>query len=112
MAEKNAPGAQVPGTRRLAWIAALRAWVAGPRGGRGVGVVLTHSGGASHNTGITQKIASSGQYGVQLFFIVSALTISLTYDSHIARYGRSLRSQFAWLIKRFFRIAPLYYVAA
>jgi peptidoglycan/LPS O-acetylase OafA/YrhL len=105
MAEKNAPGVQVAGTRRLDWLDALRGWAV-------LGVVLTHSGGASHNTGITQKIASSGQYGVQLFFIVSALTISLTYDSHIARYGRSLRSQFAWLIKRFFRIAPLYYVAA
>ncbi len=36
----------------------------------------------------------------------------MTYDSHIARYGKSAMSQFAWLVKRLFRIAPLYYIAA
>ena len=105
LAEKNSTRVPAAGARRLDWLDALRGWAV-------LGVVLTHSGGASHSTGITQKISSSGHYGVQLFFIVSALTISLTYDSHIVRYGRGIRSQFAWLIKRFFRIAPLYYLAA
>jgi peptidoglycan/LPS O-acetylase OafA/YrhL len=90
---------------RLDWLDALRAWAV-------VGVVMVHSGQVAHSTGLALKISAAGQYGVQLFFVISALTISITYESHIARFGRSTRSQFAWLIKRFFRIAPLYYLAA
>ena len=48
---------------------------------------------------------------VAIFFI-SALTISITYEAHIAKFGKSFRAQFSWLLKRFFRIAPLYYIAA
>ncbi len=94
-----------PESTRLDWLDALRGWAV-------LGVVIVHSGEAAHSSGYVGKIASSGQYGVQLFFLVSALTISLTYESHIRQFGRSVRSQFAWLIKRFFRIAPLYYFAA
>ena len=101
----DAPGISNTPSRRLDWLDALRGWAV-------LGVVMVHSGMAAHNTGLTEHIASAGQYGVQLFFIVSAMTISLTYDSHIARFGHGLRSQFAWFIKRFFRIAPLYYIAA
>lgn len=105
---KHAMGGTVPPARasnRLDWLDALRGWAV-------FGVVAVHAGQAAHSTGIEAKITASGQYGVQLFFVVSALTISLTYESHIARYGGSLRSQGAWLTKRFFRIAPLYYLAA
>lgn len=97
------PDAQRP--NRLDWLDALRGWAV-------FGVILVHAGQVAHCTGITQKLAATGQYGVQLFFIVSALTISLTYESHIRQFGRGIRSQLAWLIKRFFRIAPLYYLAA
>lgn len=90
---------------RIDWLDALRGWAV-------LGVVITHSGQTAHSPGMEGKIAAAGQYGVQLFFVVSALTISITYESHIARYGSSVRSQFAWLIKRFFRIAPIYYLAA
>lgn len=94
-----------PGARRLDWLDALRGWAV-------LGVVGVHSSEVAHSRGILGTIAGAGQYGVQLFFLVSALTISLTYDSHIRQFGRSLRSQCAWLLKRFFRIAPLYYIAA
>jgi peptidoglycan/LPS O-acetylase OafA/YrhL len=90
---------------RLDWLDALRGWAV-------LGVVTTHAEQVSHVIGIESKISAAGQYGVQLFFLVSALTISLTYESHIRRYGAGGKSQFAWLIKRFFRIAPLYYIAA
>lgn len=90
---------------RLDWLDALRGWAV-------LAVVLVHSGQAAHCTGILLSISAAGQYGVQLFFIVSALTISATYEAHIGKYGASRMSQFAWLIKRFFRIAPLYYAAA
>jgi len=90
---------------RLAWLDALRGWAV-------LGVVMVHSGQAAHSTGIIEKISAAGQYGVQLFFLVSALTISMTYNSHVLEFGTSVRSQIAWFTKRFFRIAPLYYFAA
>lgn len=90
---------------RLDWLDALRGWAV-------LGVVLVHSGQAAHCTGLLLSITAAGQYGVQLFFIVSALTISATYEAHLDKYGNGRRSQFAWLVKRFFRIAPLYYAAA
>ena len=94
-----------PAARRLDWLDALRGWAV-------LGVVAVHSSEVAHSRGVLGTIAGAGQFGVQLFFLVSALTISLTYDSHIRQFGRSLRSQCAWLLKRFFRIAPLYYLAA
>lgn len=75
-------------------------------------VVCVHVGPVAHVSGFASSVSSAGQYGVQLFFVVSALTISLTYESHIARNGKHFKSQAAWLLKRFFRIAPLYYLAA
>jgi peptidoglycan/LPS O-acetylase OafA/YrhL len=92
-------------SNRLDWLDAFRGWAV-------LGVIAVHSGGSAHVAGLTGEITATGQYGVQLFFLVSALTISLTYESHIRRFGQSARSQFAWFIKRFFRIAPLYYLAA
>ncbi|MBS0471913.1 MAG: acyltransferase [Proteobacteria bacterium] len=89
---------------RLDWLDALRGWAI-------FGVVLVHSSQTAHVGGVLSNLAGLGRFGVQLFFIVSALTISLTYESHIRRFGDSLRPQFGWLIKRFFRIAPLYYIA-
>lgn len=95
----------ISSSRRLDWLDALRGWAI-------LGIVTVHSGGIAHSTGFALKASAAGQYGVQLFFIVSALTISMTYDSHIVKYGKSVTSQLAWLTKRFFRIAPLYYLAA
>lgn len=92
-------------TDRLEWLDALRGWAV-------LGVVLVHSGQSAHATGLALAVSDVGRYGVQLFFIVSALTISLTYETHISRFGTNGRSQLAWLTKRFFRIAPLYYLAA
>lgn len=90
---------------RLDWLDALRGWAI-------FGVVIIHCSQVAHSEGLTAKVAEVGQYGVQLFFVVSALTISLTYDSHVAKYGHTLTASAGWLIKRFFRIAPLYYLAA
>lgn len=59
-----------------------------------------------------QMFANMGQYGVQLFFVISAVTITLTLDEETKRFGddRSLIAR-RFYVKRFFRIAPLYYVA-
>ncbi len=94
----------LPELNRVDWLDALRGWAV-------LGVVMVHSGQAAHSTGITQQISAVGQYGVQLFFLISAITISITYEAHIAKFGKSFRAQFSWFLKRFFRIAPLYYIA-
>jgi peptidoglycan/LPS O-acetylase OafA/YrhL len=94
-----------PPGRRLEWLDALRGWAI-------LGVVLVHSGQVARLTaGSLFHITVAGQYGVQLFFVVSSLTIGLTYDSHIRKFGSGLRSDISWLTKRYFRIAPFYYLA-
>jgi len=56
-----------------------------------------------------QEACNRGNYGVQLFFIISALTLLLSYNKR-KKYDR--RPLLAFFIRRFFRIAPLFYLAA
>ncbi|HZZ10013.1 MAG TPA: acyltransferase [Paraburkholderia sp.] len=56
--------------------------------------------------------AAMGQYGVQLFFVISAVTVSRTLEADERRYGAALNTVVRrFYIKRFVRIAPLYYAA-
>jgi peptidoglycan/LPS O-acetylase OafA/YrhL len=50
-----------------------------------------------------------GAYGVQLFFVVSAFTLFLSMD---AKHDRETRPVLFFFIRRFFRIAPAFYLAA
>lgn len=70
---------------------------------------------AVHSIGLNQALAWPakrllllGFYGVQLFFLASALTLLMSWsrsqDRILPRSGK-------FLIRRFFRIAPLYYLA-
>ena len=90
----------LPELNRLDWLNALRGWAV-------LGVVMVRSGQAARSAGIAQQISAAGQYGVQLFFFISALTISITYEAHVTKFGKSFIVQFSWILKRFFRIAPL-----
>ncbi len=56
-------------------------------------------------------LARMGQYGVQLFFVISAVTIFMTLEADRARYRAATHVTARFYVKRFFRIAPLYYVA-
>jgi peptidoglycan/LPS O-acetylase OafA/YrhL len=56
-------------------------------------------------------LARMGQYGVQLFFVISAITIFMTLETDHARCVDARHVTLRFYIKRFFRIAPLYYVA-
>ena len=75
-------------------------------------VILVHTalavkelfGGLS---GFANGLAEYGQMGVQLFFVASAYTLCISY---FRRKGEP-RPIVSFLIRRFFRIAPLYYVA-
>lgn len=74
-----------------------------------LGVVLVHS---SHwvapSSEILLNISKNGASGVKLFFMVSALTLCLSLRSRQATERFSARNFF---IRRFFRIAPMYYCA-
>jgi len=68
-------------------------------------VLLIHSGGLAELYGHKLELADLGQRGVQLFYQISAF--SLLY-SH---YERREISNRCFFIRRFFRIAPLFYLS-
>lgn len=70
-----------------------------------LGVIMVHSGAASL-PGLFGKIGAAGAKGVQLFLIITAY---LTWKS-VSRVREGKESGRNWLIQRFIRIAPLYYV--
>jgi peptidoglycan/LPS O-acetylase OafA/YrhL len=55
------------------------------------------------------QIARLGLHGVQLFFMVSAITLASSWNSR-ARYEDN--PVLAFYIRRFFRIAPMFWIAA
>jgi peptidoglycan/LPS O-acetylase OafA/YrhL len=70
-----------------------------------VGVVLVHSALVSKQKGILMALSFTGQRGVQLFYVISAFTLFLSLES------AKSESRVNFFIRRFFRIAPLLYVA-
>ncbi len=92
-------------SNRLLWLDSLRGIAV-------LGVVLVHCGLLAQSSGFLGNVTAAGQYGVQLFFVVSAITISMTYQQHARKHGTSLVSALAWLIRRIYRIWPLYAIAA
>jgi peptidoglycan/LPS O-acetylase OafA/YrhL len=89
--------------RKYAFIDALR-------GLAFVGVLLTHA--RPRVPGVNPwvvDILGHGGEGVQLFFLMSALTLFLSLDSRRRTESRPVVNFF---IRRFFRIAPLFYAGA
>ncbi|WP_379546132.1 acyltransferase family protein [Qipengyuania sp. DSG2-2] len=88
------------GANRLDWLDGMRAWAIGL-------VALIHVGAAmqarGNLTGWLVPLSEFGRYGVQLFFVISAATITLTLARRPPVAG--------WYVRRAFRIAPLYYAA-
>lgn len=80
---------------------ALRGWAI-------VGVVLVHSYYATQSFQDIKggKFWQSGQYGVQLFFLVSAFTLCHSYFSQKETFKLK-----RFFMRRWFRIAPLFYLA-
>jgi len=71
-------------------------------------VVLVHAGQALTQPGLFATLARYGQYGVQLFFVLSAFTLCHSLAKHDHLTASVYRS---FMIRRFFRIAPMYYLA-
>jgi peptidoglycan/LPS O-acetylase OafA/YrhL len=55
-----------------------------------------------------RAIANGGQHGVQLFFVVSALALSLSW---FARHRSGMPPLRDFYLRRFFRIAPMFYLS-
>lgn len=71
-----------------------------------LGVVAVHSGQQIEDLNVVvASIFNYGQLGVQLFFVASAITLCLSSAQ------RKERSAFNFYMRRFFRIAPLFYLA-
>ena len=70
-------------------------------------VILVHtSQSVSGLSKISSFVTRYGQMGVQLFFILSAFTLSLSFDKKMDERGALL----FFYIRRYFRIAPMYYM--
>lgn len=91
--------------QRLTWVDALRGWAI-------LGVILVHTGqcglGELGLPGFFSTIVHEGARGVQLFYLMSGFTMFYTYKNHILHETYYVGNFF---IRRFFRIAPLYYIA-
>jgi exopolysaccharide production protein ExoZ len=75
-----------------------------------IGVVAVHCG-ESFPSGIpfVQSLSIAGSYGVQLFFLASAFTMAYMWDVRSNNEPAPIRR---FLIRRFFRIAPMFYLSA
>lgn len=73
-------------------------------------VILVHSALGVHRLSPWARgMFRSGEYGVQLFFVVSAFTLFLSLDR---RKPGERHPNLNFFIRRFFRIAPLFWAAA
>jgi peptidoglycan/LPS O-acetylase OafA/YrhL len=73
-----------------------------------LGVVCFHVNGLfpADNSAL-QLVAGQGFFGVQLFFVVSALTMCLMWERRAGEYYPTVK----FYIRRFFRIAPPFWLA-
>ena len=91
-----------PSARHLEFLDAMRGIAV-------LGVVLVHSGTATLDAQSKLGVYTfAGQRGVELFYMVSAFTLFLSRDVHQGKEHFRVSNFF---IRRFFRIAPLYYTA-
>lgn len=84
-------------------------WVNALRGYAIVLVMLIHASQTFTVSHFTTIICNRGDLGVQLFFILSSFTLFNSYSKRKIEEGITVNRNF--FIRRFFRIAPYYYVA-
>ncbi len=88
-------------TKRLHYIDSLRGIAI-------LGVVVMHAGHVCRDAGMPDIVMATTQYGargVELFFLLSALTLLSVYRQ------RDFAAK-PFFIRRFFRVAPMFYLAA
>jgi peptidoglycan/LPS O-acetylase OafA/YrhL len=75
-----------------------------------VGVLMVHCGQTGSNENLPsflQSVILNGAYGVQLFYVASAFTLFLSLAHRDKAHGSIW---FDFFTRRFFRIAPMYYL--
>lgn len=72
-----------------------------------LGVLMVHASLNTKQTGVWGHIGKCGGGGVQLFYVASAFTLFLSANSR----KHEARPTFNFFVRRFFRIAPAFYVA-
>lgn len=84
-------------------------YIDGLRGLAILGVIMVHTNqyGISIGANIFGKITAMGANGVQLFYLASAFTLFLSFKDRSTKETFPIRNFF---IRRFFRIAPMYYM--
>ena len=88
--------------RYLPWVDALRGWAI-------FGVLICHVGqGIENSPSFLATLTYQGAMGVQLFYMISAFTLFLSLANRKKAEKKPLVNFF---IRRFFRIAPLFYCA-
>jgi peptidoglycan/LPS O-acetylase OafA/YrhL len=70
-------------------------------------VIINHTGSVIGLTGWLRHFTGLMSYGVQLFFVVSAYTVFMTYAASVEKGAAAPTRDF--LIRRLFRIVPLYW---
>jgi len=88
-------------TEHLAFIDALRGWAF-------LSVLLVHVQTIVVLPRRLAQLAGPANYGVQFFFVISALTLFMSYES---RRSRDSRPMAAFFVRRLCRIAPLFWLA-
>ena len=86
--------------KRFAFIDGFRGWAA-------LGVLAVHCQSVGLPPDWAKPLAGAGARGVQLFFLISAFTL---FYSLTARSASDVRPFYSFFIRRFFRIAPLFYL--
>ena len=72
-------------------------------------VIIVHVGSAFPELPWpVKRFTNLGWYGVQLFFVVSSMTLAMSWSS---RQGRESMPAITFFVRRFMRIAPMYYLA-
>jgi peptidoglycan/LPS O-acetylase OafA/YrhL len=104
--------------QKLAYIDSLRGWaillvilVHAAQGPTAIESLRSPPWEMSHLTLVQDptfaSICRGAGVGVQLFFVVSALSLTLSWDARKPADARDLRD---YLLRRFFRVAPMFYV--
>lgn len=96
-------GAGVALSEKKDYIDAVRGWAI-------LLVITAHVGGMFPGMPYPiKKLTNFGTYGVQMFFLASAVTLLMSWHRRSMVEDRPVASFF---IRRFFRIAPMYYIGA
>jgi peptidoglycan/LPS O-acetylase OafA/YrhL len=87
-------------TSRLEYLDALRGLAI-------VGVFFAHTASITSTQSLIGDFAALGSYGVQLFFVISAFTMFLTFERALVHERRPIKN---FYIRRLLRIIPIYWM--